>query len=229
MKLAVMQPYLFPYIGYFQLIQASDLFLIYDDVSYINRGYINRNTMLSTNGKVRFTVPVPGASQNKLICNLEFSKDVAKVLRSIEHSYKKAPYFENVFPLIRQILEYENRSIAAVCLQSYEVIFSYLGVKKKFKRTSALNYDRSAMARDRLIALCQKYKAECYINSPGGRDLYSKPEFSESGIELKFIQSLPVEYRQQAAGFVPNLSIIDILMNCSQEKVIQLLNQYELD
>ncbi|EMP55948.1 hypothetical protein MSNKSG1_08753 [Marinobacter santoriniensis NKSG1] len=229
MKLAVMQPYLFPYIGYFQLIHASDLFLIYDDVAYITRGYINRNSMLSRNGKVRFTVPVPGASQNKLICDLEFSENIVKVLKTVEHSYAKAPYFEVVFPLIRQILEHDDRSIASICMKSYEAIFSYLGLEKQFERTSKLDYDRSAVAKDRLIALCHKFEADCYINSPGGRELYSRPEFSDSGIELRFIQSLPVEYRQQTAGFVPNLSIIDILMNCSPEKVIQLLDQYELD
>ena len=101
MKLAVMQPYLFPYIGYFQLIYAADLFLIYDDVAYIKQGYINRNSILSPNGAARFTIPVPGASSNKLISELKFSGDVAKVLRTIEQRYCKAPHFEEIFPMIR--------------------------------------------------------------------------------------------------------------------------------
>lgn len=229
MNLAVMQPYLFPYIGYFQLIYASDLFLLYDDVSYIKQGFINRNSILSPNGVTRFTVPVPGASSNKLISELEFSEDVTKVLRTIAQSYSKAPFFDEVFPIIEQAMTTKDRSIASICVQSYEAIFAYLGLTRRLMKTSDLEYDRSASARDRLIALCHQFEADCYINAPGGRVLYSKSDFSESGIELRFIQSLPVKYNQGTDGYVPNLSIIDVLMNCSPKKVVSLLEQYDLD
>ncbi|PFG53724.1 WbqC-like protein [Marinobacter sp. LV10R520-4] len=228
MKIAVMQPYLFPYIGYFQLIYAADLFLIYDDVSYIKQGYINRNSLLSPNGATRFTVPVPGASSNKLISDLQFSMDVTKVLKTIKQSYSKAPYFETVFPLIHEILEHEDRSIASVCMKSYETIFSYLRLDKQFKKTSEIEYDRSDSARDRLIALCHKFKADCYINAPGGRSLYATSDFAEHGVELKFIDSLPVEYDQGGGEFVPNLSIIDVLMHCTPGKAASLVTRYEL-
>lgn len=228
MKLAVMQPYLFPYIGYFQLIYAADLFLIYDDVAYIKRGFVNRNNILAPSGVNRFTVSVPGASQNKLFSDLQFSKDVDKVLKTIEHSYSKAPYFEDVFPMIRGALELDDRSIASVCQKSFEDIFSYLGLEKQFKKTSELDYDRSASARDRLIALCQQFGADSYINAPGGRKLYAKQDFAEKGIDLKFVDSLPVEYSQGSAEFVPNLSIIDVLMRCTPEEVKRLLSRYEL-
>ena len=228
MKLAVMQPYLFPYIGYFQLVYAADLFLIYDDVAYIKRGFVNRNNILAPSGVARFTVSVPGASLNKLFSDLQFSKDVDKVLKTIEHSYSKAPYFEDVFPMIRGALELDDRSIASVCQKSFEDIFSYLGLEKQFKKTSELQYNRSANARDRLIALCRQFGADCYINAPGGRKLYAKPEFSKQGINLKFVDSLPIEYSQGNAEFVPNLSIIDVLMHCPPEEVKNLLNHYQL-
>lgn len=229
MKLAVMQPYLFPYIGYFQLIYASDLFLIYDDVAYIKQGYINRNSILSSGGTTRFTVPVLGASSNKLISELEFSKDVAKILRTIEQSYSKAPYFEDVFPIIKRTFELDDRSISSICKKSFEDIFSYLGVEKQFKKTSELEYDRSANARDRLISLCHQFGADCYINAPGGRSLYSKLDFSEKGIDLCFVDSLRVEYPQGGSDFVPNLSIIDTLMNCEPRQVIKQMQRYVLD
>lgn len=228
MKLAVMQPYLFPYIGYFQLIYAADLFLIYDDVAYIKQGYINRNSILSSNGVTRFTLPVPGASSYKLISELAFSGDVSKVIKTIEQSYSKAPYFEDVFPVIRRTLELSDRTIASVCQKSYEEIFSYLGLEKQFKKTSELDYDRSASARDRLIALCQQFGADSYINSPGGRKLYAKQDFAEKGIDLKFVDSLPMKYSQGVKEFVPNLSIIDMLMNCSPSQVIENMERYEL-
>jgi hypothetical protein len=229
MKLAVMQPYLFPYIGYFQLIYAADLFLIYDDVSYIKQGYINRNSVLSPNGPSRFTLPVPGASSYKLIRNLQFSTDVKKVLKTIEQSYAKAPYFEPVLPLISQVLEQEDRAIASVCLNSYQAICSYLGLDKQFKKTSELDYDRTASAQNRLINLCQKFGADCYINSPGGRSLYSKADFMKHGIKLNFIESLPVEYQQGNNTFEPNLSIIDVLMHCPPSEVLNMMALHELD
>ena len=171
---------------------------------------------------------VPGASQNKMFYDLEFSDDVDKVLKTIEHSYSKAPYFEDVFPIIRRTLEFEDRSIASVCQKSFEEIFSYLGIGKQFKKTSELEYDRSFAARDRLIALCQKFGADCYVNASGGRKLYTKPDFSEKGIDLKFVDSLSVEYSQGGPEFVPNLSFIDVLMNCSPNEVRCLLQRFEL-
>lgn len=228
MKLAVMQPYLFPYIGYFQLIFAADLFLIYDDIAYIKQGYINRNNIWSANGATRFTIPVPGASSNKLISELAFSEDVTKVLKTIEQSYSKAPYFAEVFPIIRDTLELEDRSIASVCQKSFQEIFSYLGIEKQFKKTSELKYDRSTSARDRLIALCHEFGADCYINASGGRKLYAKRDFAEKGVDLKFIDSLPLKYSQGAREFTPNLSIIDMLMNCSPQQVIAYMARYKL-
>ena len=228
MKLAVMQPYLFPYIGYFQLIHAADLFLIYDDVTFIKQGYINRNNILSSNSTIRFTVPVPGASSNKLISDLKFAADVSKVLKAIEQNYSKTPYFDDVFPIIKEILEFEDRSIAVVCQKSFEDIFSYLGIEKQFKKTSELDYSRSASAPDRLIALCQKFGADRYVNAPGGRKLYDKPEFARKGIELEFVDSLTVKYLQGGKEFIPNLSFIDVLMHCAPFKVRHLLKCYVL-
>ncbi|MCK0163754.1 WbqC family protein [Marinobacter sp. S6332] len=229
MKLAVMQPYLFPYIGYFHLIYASDLFVIYDDVSYIKSGNINRNKVLSPSGVVRFTVPVLGASQNRLICDLSFSKDVSKVLKMIEYSYSDAPYFEFVYPVILKVLKHEERSIASVCLHGFEAIFSYLGIDKKFRKASGLEYDRTASAQDKLVSLCHKFDAEFYVNAPGGRQLYTKVGFAVHGVKLMFVDSLPVRYQQRTTEFVPNLSIIDVLMNCSPREVVRLLSQYEFN
>lgn len=228
MNLAVMQPYLFPYIGYFQLIYASDLFLIYDDVTYIKQGYINRNRILSHNGVVRFTIPVPGASSNKLISDLSFSEKVDKALKMIDQSYSKSPYFCDVFPIIEGVLRLKDRSISSVCLKSFKDIFLYLGVDKGFKKASEIEYDRCVSAQDRLVNFCDYFGASCYINSAGGRELYSRKTFLERGVSLKFIDSLQLEYQQGKNEFFPNLSIIDVLMNCSPKMIRELLGSYEL-
>ncbi|MBW7470491.1 WbqC family protein [Marinobacter sp. M216] len=228
MSLAVMQPYLFPYIGYFQLIYSARIFLIYDDVSFIKQGYINRNSILSDGFPVRFTIPVPGSSSNKRIVDLSFSSNVGKALKTINQAYSRAPYYEDVFPIVRRVLEFKERSIPSVCLEAFNLIFSYLGISKQFFRTSELEYQRDLPPEDRIIDLCRKFDEKTYVNPVGGRHLYSKEHFYNSGVELFFLQSNSVRYRQKKGGFVPNLSIIDCLMNCSPAEVTTLLNQYEL-
>lgn len=219
MNLAVMQPYLFPYIGYFQLIYVSDVFLIYDDVSYIKQGFINRNTILSKSGPVRFTVAVPGASSNKLISSLSFSPDVKKQLESIKQNYSKRPYFTDVFPMISEILLYEDRDIANLVEKSFVDICKYIGLDRNFIKTSTLDYDRAIPAKDRLIAFCNKFNAKHYINSPNGKALYKKEDFNKQGVKLSFLDVKQIEYEQGQPEFVPNLSIIDVLMNCSPTEI----------
>lgn len=224
MKLAVMQPYLFPYIGYFQLIHASDLFLIYDDVAYIKQGYINRNTILSSNGPIRFTLPVPRASSNKLISELKFSNKVSKCIRTIEQSYSKAPYFNEVFPIVCKVIEAKERSIASMCQRSYEEIFSYLGLERQFKKASEVEYNRSLNAVERLISLCHTFGADQYLNAIGGRRLYSKADFSNNGIKLSFVEPLQLD----CTNSTTKLSIIDTLMNYSPRFVLKQLNCFKL-
>ena len=102
-----MQPYFLPYIGYFQLIKAVNLFIIYDDVQFIKGGWINRNYILSNRNKSMFNLILKGASANKLINEISVQTDQNKLLKTIYHSYKKAPYFEFVYPLIENILDFE--------------------------------------------------------------------------------------------------------------------------
>tara|TARA_B100000700_G_C15055362_1_gene862520 strand:+ start:67 stop:756 length:690 start_codon:yes stop_codon:yes gene_type:complete len=229
MKLAVMQPYLFPYIGYFQLIYASDRFMLYDDVTYIKQGYINRNNILSKHGVTRFTVPVDGASSNKLICDTSYAKHSKKALNTIQQSYSKAPFFRSVFPIVQEILESDERSIATMCKKSLEDIFTYLEISKEVHKTSEIDYDRSGSAVDRIITLCGEFNADSYINSAGGRKLYHRSQFESRGLSLRFLEPISFKYPQRSKVFVPNLSIIDMLMNCSPHEVKEYLTYYELN
>lgn len=228
MNLAVMQPYLFPYIGYFQLIYASDLFMLFDDVAYIKKGYINRNSIMMDGQPFRFTVPVPGASQNKKIYELSYSSDVDKVLKSIAQAYSKAQHFDSIYPMIERVLSQPVRDIADLCLISYEEIFSYLGVEKSFEKTSTINYNRDQLAENRIIDLCSRSNADHYINPIGGTDLYSRENFERRKLKLSFLKPELVEYKQLSNEFVSGLSIIDILMNCRPDEIRSLLSKYEL-
>lgn len=230
MKAAVMQPYLFPYIGYYQLVYSSDVFVFYDDVNYIKRGYINRNAILLNGSAHRFTIPVPGASQNVLINTLKFSEDVSKILLTIKQAYKNAEYYSEVMPLIEKVLTQEDREITSLCKASIEVVLDYLGVQKpKLLRSSDLEYDRNLSAAEKLIEISKINSCSDYVNSPGGRELYSKEYFQKMGLKLQFINPEVSEYSQGGAEFVPYLSMIDVLMNCSVSDVRGMLKQFTLD
>lgn len=228
MIFAVMQPYLFPYLGYYQLVNAVDKFVFYDDVTFIKGGYINRNNILSNGKSQRFTIPVPGMSSNKLINTLEFDPNVKKILKSIEQNYKKAPYFYDIFPVVESILNNEDRNVANMGAKSICAVFDYLGIEKDIYFTSELEYEREQSAADRLISISKLLRCSEYINSPGGIELYKKQYFEKSGVNLSFIKMDEISYFQGGDTFVPYLSMIDILMWNNKAEVVELLSKYKL-
>ena len=183
MTLAIMQPYLFPYIGYWQLINAVDVFVIFDDVNFIKKGYINRNLILVGGKSQQFTLELIGASQNKLINEIEVGNNSQKLLKTIEMSYKKAPYFDNVYPIIEDILNNKEKNLAKFIGYSLEQISSYLKLNTKFIYSSDIEKDNSLKAQDKILDICKKLNATSYMNAIGGQELYSKEIFKENGIE----------------------------------------------
>lgn len=230
MKSAIMQPYLFPYLGYYQLVYVSDVFVFYDDVTYIKGGYINRNYILSQGDKQRFTMPLNGASSNVLIKDIECQVNMRKLITLIEQSYSKAPYFEQIMPIINRVILSNERSLSVIASKSITEVFKYLGINKIFKFSSDIEYDQTENPSDKVISICFKNHCDEYINSIGGSKLYNKDEFENKGLSLSFIEKKTVTYTHKAAGkvFIDNLSMIDVLMWNSKEDVIKLLNDYEL-
>lgn len=228
MKVAVMQPYLFPYLGYYQLVSCADVFVLYDDVSFIKQGFINRNSILMNGRSARVTIPVPRMSSNKHIKELSFASDVSKILKTVEQAYARAPFFDDVFPLVERVLTCPDRDITTICRLGIVEIFNYLGIDKKIVRSSELEYERKLSAADRLIDICEQFGAPDYVNSIGGQKLYSKEYFAERGKRLSFLQMHDVIYTQGKNEFVPYLSMIDVLMWCEKQHVRNLLQQYML-
>lgn len=228
MKVAIMQPYLFPYLGYYQLVNHCDVFVLYDDVTYIKQGYINRNNILQGGQPLRITLPVPGASSNKIINTLEFSRDTRKIQKTITQAYSKAPFYHDVFPLIKRVLDNEDRSIPAVCKKGINEVFSYLNMPKEIILSSNIEYDREATAENKILQICQALGSRDYVNSIGGKKMYTKEAFSSKGYDLSFIEMKDVVYDQRGADFVPNLSIIDVLMWCGRDETKQLLSEYRI-
>lgn len=224
-----MQPYLLPYLGYFQLINAVDVFVIYDDVNYIKQGWINRNRILVNGSEHKFNIPLKGGgSQNKRINEIEIEGNLSKLLKTIEQAYKKAPYFAEVYPLFTNILSYKEANLAKYLTNSLNSVISYLDIQVSVLISSEIQKDISLKGIDKIIDICKQLKATNYINAIGGQELYSKEFFAENGINLNFIESKPIVYLQFKNQFIPSLSIIDVMMFNSVAKIQKMLDNYNL-
>jgi len=233
-KIAIMQPYLFPYIGYWQLLNFVDKFIIYDDVNYIKQGWINRNNILVQSKAKTFTIPLNNASSNKninetYVNNILYARWEKKFIKTIEQSYHKAPYFQKIYDLIIKVLMYnENSTISELAYISIVEIKRYLNLKTKIIKSSSIYNNSNLYGKDRVIDICKIEKATDYINPIGGEKLYNKKEFKIENINLFFIESDSIIYKQFNHSFTPNLSIIDILMFNSIEETKEFLNKYSV-
>lgn len=227
-KVAITQPYLFPYIGYFQIMNAVDEYVIYDDVQYIMRGWINRNNLLINGEKKLFTIPLHGASPNKLINEIEIADDFVKFKKTITAAYARAPYFRDVSALIDNICSYEDNNLARFVGNSLAEIARYLGIRSNHIYSSDIQKEPGLKGQDKIIAICKKLGAVQYINAIGGQELYDKGEFQKAGIDLKFLETRFINYDQFDNEFIPGLSMIDVMMFNSPETIAKMLDAYEL-
>jgi hypothetical protein len=232
MKVAIMQPYFMPYIGYFQLVNAVDKFVFYDDVQYIKGGRINRNRIL-INGEAKYiNVPQIGASSNKLINEVgvdQRKKDYTNFLKTIEINYKRALFFDETFQLLKNVIERSYDNISEIAIESVKMCAEYLDLNTQFYVSSVAYPQTKGLERaERLKTICKDLGTNTYINAIGGQQLYSKEEFEKVNIDLKFIKTKPIQYKQFENDFVPWLSIIDVLMFNSPEEIQSMLNKYDL-
>lgn len=232
-KVAIMQPYLFPYIGYWQLINAVDTFISFDDVNYIKKGWINRNNFLINGESHLLTLSLSKASQNKLINETFISENEQtkkEFLKTIENSYKKAPFFLEVFPLIETIFFSPEKNLAKFILNSLKVINSYLQIKTKILVSSEIPKDLSLRGEQKILDLCSKVGATDYINPIGGVSLYCKETFLARNINLNFLQTdfSKISYEQYNNNFVQGLSIIDVMMFNSVKEIKVFLESFIL-
>ena len=231
MKICVMQPYFFPYLGYWQMISAVDSFVIFDDVNYINKGWINRNNILVNGQAWMFTLPLDKASQNKLINEIELGgepKAREKILRTIQMSYKKAPFYDVVYPLVEKAFLNPQKNLALFLKYHFESVFDFLDIKTKIILSSDVEKDNSLKGQDKILQICRKLDCDTYINAIGGQELYSYDAFERQNMQLRFIKMKPVEYPQFKNTFVPFLSFIDVMMFNDKARIKDLLLQYDL-
>jgi WbqC-like protein family len=231
MKIAVMQPYLFPYLGYFQLIRAVDLFVMLDDVNYINRGWINRNRILSDKGNELITLKLSRASQNKFINQIEVLPEPdnrSDVTGKIERAYAKAPQFSTVMPILRSIISNPEEQLSVYIEACLKTICTYLKIETPFLISSSIPKDSALKGQEKIAAIVKSVGGNMYINLIGGMQLYDGKWFRDEGIELRFIEMKDVRYRQFGNLFQASLSIIDVIMFNDQDGVASLLTEYRL-
>ena len=231
-KIAIMQPYFFPYIGYFQLINSVDEFVIYDNIQYTKKGWINRNRILCNESDKLITLPLKKDSDFKDVFERKLSDtwidDRNKILNLIKASYRKAPFFNDVFEISQKCLLYDDQNLFNFIFNSIKIINEYLEIKTKMILSSSINIDHSLKSKNKVIAICKEMNATTYINAIGGVDLYDKDEFLENKIFLNFIKSNSLNYKQFDNEFIPWLSIIDVMMFNSKNRVIELVNSYSI-
>ena len=243
MRVAIMQPYFFPYLGYFQLINAVDLFLLYDDVQYMKGGWINRNRILQNGAPAWFSMPVRHAHFKLPISARTYCDPIkygSALLSTLHTAYRKAPHFRCGINLAESILECGDDSVVGYNHAALLKICAYIGIRTKIELTSITKTDPILSAEDRVLELCKRTHATQYINAAGGRNLYSQQLFSAHNVDLRFIEmDQNIEYCQsmkisidndsdQISNFIPNLSIIDLLMFNSQSDLLKLSQKYAI-
>jgi hypothetical protein len=229
-KVAIMQPYFFPYIGYFQLMNAVDEFIVYDNIQFTKKGWINRNRILANNKDTLISVNIKKDSDYLIISDRQISDawttERNKILNKIKEAYRKAPFFTEVFPLLENCLLYEEKNLFNFLHYSLVQTKEFLLIDADIITSSLIDIDHELKAEKKVIEICKARNSNYYINPIGGLDLYDKKEFKNEGINLHFLKSSDIKYNQSGHDFVPYLSIIDIMMFNSREQITKYLNSH---
>ncbi len=228
---AIMQPYFFPYIGYFQLIHAADVFVVYDNIQYTKKGWINRNRILVNDKDEYISLPLTKSSDyievREKELSADYEKQAIKLLRKIEGAYRKAPYFKVVYPLLEEIIYHKQRNLYDFLYNSIKEIVNYLNIETEIVVSSDIPIDHSLKAQDKVLDIVKTLRGTVYINPVGGIGLYDKDVFKHNGIDLVFHKARIISYPQFNNEHLPFLSIIDVLMFNSLNQIQVFLNEYD--
>lgn len=229
MRLAVMQPYFFPYLGYYQLARSVDHFVFLDDAAFIKSGFINRNQILVGGQPFRFTIPVAEASQNRPIMAHQYTGQFRRFLLQLRQEYAHAPFFASVFPMIEALVLDADLNVARKNADSIRLVFDHLGLPLSCAPASQSGAG-TARGQERILALCERHGATAYHNASGGKGLYDAAAFATRGIQLRFLHNRFPIYAQGPTGtFVPGLSIIDVLMHVPPQEARAMLEAYDVE
>jgi hypothetical protein len=228
MIVSIMQPYFFPYLGYFQLIANSDIFVFFDDAQYIKRSFMNRNRILNSKGEVVWiTLPVAYGNHTAGIMDRTYvlkGKEVKRIIRSIKNAYRNAPEFDEFIPEFEAIMSYAQPNVAEFNINLIKRVSNFMGLSPTFVRSSQISQTAGLWGQDRVIDMCRRLGATRYVNPFGGTALYDSASFRLHGVELEFLRPT-IETRLDR---FPYLSIIHTLLTVSYEGLAEQLRRYEV-
>ena len=232
MKLAIMQPYFFPYIGYFQLMNAVEEFVVYDNIKYTKKGWINRNRILVNGKDAYINIPLKKDSDYLNVSDRYLADswpiEAKRILNRIKESYRKSPNFDDAYSVIEKCLLFEDKNLFNFIFNSLQIIKTYLDIATPLSISSGIAIDHKLKAEEKVMAICKAKNASGYINPIGGVELYDKNTFKKENIELSFLKTADITYKQYDYDFVPSLSILDVMMFNSKEEIKNLFNSYTL-
>jgi len=230
--IAIMQPYFFPYIGYWQLLAMSDVFVVYDDGLYRKNGWIHRNRILGYADPIDIATDIQAKSCNRRInetkraCN---AFHVEKLLKSISLRYSKAPHFKETMDVVEPLLRSTEPDLVTYLVASLRGVMAYIGIDTPLMISSAVPKDGLEGVVDKVERICKTVGILNYVNPPNGEALYDRQDFASRGLKLQFLhRNADIAYRQFGNDFVPDLSIIDVMMFNSPEEIRALLTRYTL-
>ena len=236
MKVGVMQPYLFPYVGYFQLINHVDRWVVFDDAQFISKGWINRNRILhpEVNKEWQYiTVPLKKHSRKSRIMDVEVNDDVRwkeELLGKLTFYKKKAPFYSETRNFIENCLNQSGSALSDWVVSTLNDTCDYLDIPFDCSIFSEmqLNTDGVEHAGQWALEIADRLGADEYVNPHGGYEIFHEDEFSGRDIKLRFLKSKLTPYIQRRGGFVPGLSIVDVMMWNDKDNIREMLNDYEI-
>lgn len=228
-KVAIMQPYFLPYIGYFQLIHAVDAFVVYDNIKYTKKGWINRNRYLRNGEAATFSIPLRKGSDDLDVRERVLSPDFerAKLLGQLREAYRKAPHFDATYRLLKEVIDNPADNLFDYLHQGLVATCRHIGITTPIVVSSSIDADHSLRSQEKVIAIARAMGAGQYVNPIGGLELYSADNFSRQSVALVFQKSRAIEYTQFGQEFIPWLSIVDVLMFNGAAGTHALLSQFD--
>lgn len=235
MRLGIMQPYFFPYLGHFSLIKHTDEWIVFDTVQYIDRGWMNRNRIIHPDKPETLYVTVPvTAHRDTIIHDVEIDRSqpyAQRILGQLAASYqKRAPYYKTVAGLVGDCLADETHSLRDLNVLCLRRVCEYLGVPLNMRIFSQMNLPIAPVSSpdEWALNICKALGETDYLNPPGAREMFDRKKYADAGVQLRFLQFEPTPYNQKKRQFFENLSVLDAMMFCSPEEICAMLDVYTL-
>lgn len=232
MKMGIMQPYFFPYIGYFQLIDASDRYIFFDTPQFERHGWMNRNRIINiAEGSTYISVPVIKAPQKTAICDMRINNTTdwrQKMFAQMEVYKKRAPYYHETLEVVHRAVDRKTDSLVEMSVASVVESCRYMGLALDWEIYSSMGLDfrKDCEPDEWALEICKALGVKTYINAPGGEMFFDRRKYEAAGIQLEFIHPELKPYVQRIGRFEPGLSIIDVMMYNSPEEIRELLKSY---